>query len=131
MKEEQKNLRVFEMTVLRKISQVTWKDRRTNVDILKELSIERDIISVTQCQQLTYFGHVTRMHKDKYCYTHGFRGKGRPKKRWIYNIREDCMDIGIPIHKASHIATDRNMWRNTVRKMGCQSVRTSSSSSRL
>ena len=57
MKEEQKRkLRVFEMTVLRKICGVTWKDCRRNVDIWKELSIERDIISVIQCQQLTYFG---------------------------------------------------------------------------
>jgi len=37
------------------------------------------------------------------------------------------MDIGIPIQEASHIATDRSMWMNTVRTMGCQSVRTSSS----
>ena len=138
MKEEQKRkLRVFEMTVLRKICGVTWKDRRRNVDILNELSIERDIISVVQCWRLTYFGHVTQMDKDRlpyillYGYTHGSRGKGRPKKRWIDNIREDCMDIGIPVQEASHTATDRDMWRNTVRKMGCQSARTSSSSSWL
>jgi len=41
------------------------------------------------------------------------------------------MDIGIPIQEASHIATDRDFWRNTVRKMGCQSARTLSSTSRL
>jgi len=65
MKEEQKRkLRVFEMTVLRKICGVTRKDRRRNVDILKELSIERDIISVIQCRRL-YFGHVSRMDKDR------------------------------------------------------------------
>jgi len=66
-----------------------------------------------------------------YGYTHGSRGKGRPKKRWIDNIHEDCTEIGIPIQEASHIATDRNLWRNTVRKMGCQSARTLSSWSRL
>jgi len=53
MKEERKrNLRVFEMTVLSKICGVMRKDRRRNVDILKELSIERGIISVTQCRRL-------------------------------------------------------------------------------
>jgi len=51
MKEEQnRKLRVFEMTVLRKICGVAQKDRRRNVDILKELSVERDIISVIQCR---------------------------------------------------------------------------------
>jgi len=111
------------MTVLRKICGVTREDHRRNVDILKELSIERDIISVIQCRRLTYCGHVTRIDKDRlpyillYGYTHGCRGKGRPKKRWIDNIREDCMDIGIPIQEASHIATDRNLWRKTVCKL--------------
>ena len=51
MKEEQnRKLRVFEMTVLRKICGVAQKDRRRNVDILKELSVERDIISVIKCR---------------------------------------------------------------------------------
>jgi len=56
----------------------------------------------------------TWMDKDKllyillYGYTHGSRGKVRPKKRWIDNIREDCMHIGIPIQEASHIATNRD-----------------------
>jgi len=172
MKEEQKRkLRVFEMTVLRQICGVTWKDRRRNVDILKELSIERDIISVIQCRQLAYFGHVTRMDKDRDCciyygigatipgtlisklrfaddislladssvglqqlldkvhtMTHGSQGKERPKKRRIDNIREDCMNIGLSIQEASYIATDRDMWRNTVWKMDCQSARTLSCS---
>jgi len=77
------------------------------------------------------------MDKDRlpyillYGYTHGSQGKGRPKKRRIDNSREDCMDIGIPMQETSHIATDRDLWRNTVRKMGCQSARTSSSMSWL
>ena len=69
MKEEQRRkLRVFEMIVLRKICGVTRKDRRRNVDTLKELSIKRDIISVIQYRQLTYFGHATRMDKDRLPY---------------------------------------------------------------
>ena len=40
---------------------VTRKDRRRNVDVLKELSTERDIISVIQCRRLTYFGQVSQM----------------------------------------------------------------------
>ena len=39
-------MRVFEITVLRKICGVTQNDHRRNVDILKELLIERDTNSV-------------------------------------------------------------------------------------
>jgi len=49
--------------------------------------------------------------------------RGRLKKRWIDHIREDCMDIGIPIQEPSHIATNRERWRNTVHKMGYQSLK--------
>jgi len=47
------------MAVLRKICGITRRDRRRNVDILKELQMEKDISEVLQTRRLTYFGHVT------------------------------------------------------------------------
>jgi len=38
--EEKQKMKVFEMSVLRKISGITRRDRRQNLDILKELSIK-------------------------------------------------------------------------------------------
>ena len=52
------------------------------MDILKELQMEKDINEVLQTRRLTYFGHVTRMEKDRYpnilmrVYTHGRRPTG-------------------------------------------------------
>ena len=57
LKEEHKRkLRVFEMSVLRKISGVTRRDHVQN--ILKDLAIDKDIIDILQIRRLTYFGHV-------------------------------------------------------------------------
>jgi len=87
------------MTVLRRICGITRRDRRRNVDILKELQTEKDINEVLQTRRLTYFGHVTRMKKDRYPnilmhgYTHGRRPSGRPRKRWLGNITEDCEEL--------------------------------------
>jgi len=36
------------------------------VGILKELKMEKDINEILQTRRLTYFGHVTRMEKDRY-----------------------------------------------------------------
>jgi len=59
LKEEHKRkLRIFEMSVLRKISGVTRRDHVRNLDILKDLAIDKDIIDILQIQRLTYFGHV-------------------------------------------------------------------------
>jgi len=52
---------VFEMSVLRKICGITGKDRRRNVDILKQLSIGKDIVDLLQVRRLTYFGRVNRI----------------------------------------------------------------------
>ena len=43
-----------------------WKDRRRNVDVLKEMSIEKDIVDLLQVRRLTYFGHVNRMGNDRF-----------------------------------------------------------------
>ena len=92
------------MSVLRKICGITRRDRRRNVDVLKELDIEKDIVQVLQTRRLTYFGHVNRMQAERYPhvllhgYTHGHRRKGRPKKKWIDNVREDCSNIDISLH---------------------------------
>ena len=49
LKEEHKwKLQVFEISVLRRILGVTRRDRRRNIDIRKELVIDRDVLMVLQ-----------------------------------------------------------------------------------
>ena len=49
LKQEQKRkLRVFEMAVLRRICDVTRRDRRRNVDIMNTLATDRDIVELLQ-----------------------------------------------------------------------------------
>ena len=79
IKDQKRKLKTFEMAALRKICGITRRDRRRNVDILKELQMEKDINEVLLTRRLTYFGHVTRMEKDIYpnilmhVYTHTWR----------------------------------------------------------
>jgi len=55
LKEEQKRkLRVFEMSVLREICEITRIDRRRNSDMMEELAIEKDTVQVLQTRRLTY-----------------------------------------------------------------------------
>src|SRR6218665_2286477 len=49
--------------------------------------------------QLRYFGHLNRMKDERYPkiahngYVDATRKRGRPKKRWIEMIREDCKEL--------------------------------------
>ena len=54
----------------------------------------------TESQRLTHFEHVARMGNSRYPnillhgYGSGQRARGRPKKKWVDNIKEDCTDMG-------------------------------------
>ena len=64
---------------------------------------------------------------------HGRRPRGRPTKRWLDNITEDCEELNLTIQQASrrHVSQTRVKWRNTVRNKGSRSAGTSSSLQRL
>jgi len=49
----------------------------------------------------------------KGCLRHGWRPRGRPRKRWLDNITEDCEELNLTIHQAPRLANDRVKWRNT------------------
>ena len=126
LKEEEKHkFKVFEM-----ICGITRRDQRRNLDILKELSIKKDNVKVLQIRRLTYLGHVSQMEKDRFPhillhgYTHGHRPRGRPRKKWMDNVREDCATRNrtLQVQKATQQAKDRTSWRNTILKTGCWST---------
>lgn len=118
-----KRLQVFEMACLRRIEGVTRRDRLRNTEIKERLGWTRDIVSRIQTRRLRFFGHVTRMNGQRYPkiamegYVHGSRSRGRPKKRWIDMIREDCTELNVTVHEAGELARDRDKWRSIVKKL--------------
>ena len=64
-KEIGQKLLVFEMAVLRRIAGISRWDRRRNVDIRRELEINRDVVNQVRSRRLSYFGHVVRMSPNR------------------------------------------------------------------
>jgi hypothetical protein len=64
---------------------------------------------------LTWAGHVARMGEKMNAYgllvgkPYGKRPLGRPRRRWVDNIRLDLGEVGW-----SDLAQDRNRWRALV-----------------
>ena len=122
MKEElNRKLLVFEMTVLCCIAGVTRRDRRRNTDIRLELGVTRDVVNHIRAKRLSYFGHVARMPSSRipnimmYGRVQGRRPVGRPKKRWLDNVREDCHLLDMNMEYADRLARNRVQWRSAVR----------------
>ena len=112
------------MGCLRRIKGVTRRDRIRNVDIREELKIKIDVIQRIQRKRLRYFGHVNRMAPNRLPYialfghVHGQRKRGRPRKRWINNLREDCDELGLNVVEACRLAaSDRAVWRSSVLRL--------------
>jgi len=120
-------LLVCEIVILIKICSISLKDKKCNTDIRKDVR-RQNLVQVLQQCHLSPFGHVSCMGLERYPYValhrrmHGQRPISRPKKKWINNICEDCIEQGISILDAIHQAMDRRHWRNIIHNMGCQHV---------
>jgi len=75
---------------------VTRRDHIKNVDIRASLDNSEDTVGKIQARRLRHFGHVVRMGQHRlpnialYSRMEGNRPKGRPRKRWLDNVADDC-----------------------------------------
>jgi hypothetical protein len=97
---EEHRLRVFENRVLRKIfepkrDEITGGWRKLHNEELHNLYISPSIIRIIKSRRMRWTGHVARMGKQRYAYRllvgnpEGKRPLGRPRRRWVDNIRTD------------------------------------------
>ena len=82
-----------EMRVLRLIKGVTRRDRLRNEDIRAELQL-KSILQFIEEAQLRWYGHVRRMSTSRTALRwlewkpNTARPRGRPRKRWMDNVKE-------------------------------------------
>ena len=97
---EERKLRVFENMVLRRIfgprrGEVTREYRRLHNEELNDLYSSPNIVRVIKSRRMRWAGHVARMGEGRGVYRvlveepEGKRPLGKPRRRWVYNIRMD------------------------------------------
>ena len=108
-----------EMRVLRLIKGVTSRDRLRNEDIRAELPVKSILQFIEDTQMRWYMRRMTpsraaqRWWKRKPKTT---RPRGRPRKRWMENIKEAVESRGSTLKEIEQSALfqDRGEWRNFV-----------------
>jgi len=114
---EERKLRVFKNMVLRRIfgprrDEVTGEWRR--------LHNEELIVRVIKSRRMRWAGHVARMGDERAVYRvlvgkpEGRRPLGRPRRRWVDNIRMDLQEVGCGYLDWIGLAQDRDRWRTLV-----------------
>ena len=102
---EERKLRVFENMVLRRIfgprrDEVTGKWRRLHNKELSDFFSSTNIVLVIKSIRMRWAGHVARMGEERGVYSvlvgkpEGRTPLGRPRRRWVDNIRMDLQEVG-------------------------------------
>jgi hypothetical protein len=118
---EDHRLSVFENRVLRGIfgpkrDEVAGEWRQLHNEELRIISI----IRIIKSRRMRRAGHVARMGKKRNAYRilvgkpEGKRPLGRPRRRWVDNIRLDLGEVGWGDVDWIGLAQDRNRWRALV-----------------
>jgi hypothetical protein len=116
---------VFENKVLRRIfgpkrDEVTGGWRKEHNEEHRALYSSPSIIRIIKSRRMRWAGHVARMGEKRNAYRlsvgkpEGKRPLGRPRRRWVDNIKIDLLEIGWGGVDWNGLAQDRDMWRTLV-----------------
>ena len=122
---EERKLRVSENMVLRRIfgprrKEVTGEWRRLHNEELNDVYSSPNIVRVIKSRRMRWAGHVTRMGEERGMYRvllgkpEGRRPLGRPRRRWVDNIKMDLQEVGCGYMDWIGLAQDRDRWRALV-----------------
>jgi hypothetical protein len=111
--------------VLRRIfgpkrDEVTGEWRKLHNKELHDLYSSPSIMRIIKSRRIRWAGHVARMGENRNAYRllvgkpEGKRPLGRPRRRWVDNIRLDLGEVGWGDVDWIDLAKDRNRWRALV-----------------
>ena len=99
---------------------VTGEWRRLRNEELNDLHSSPNILRVIKSRRMRWAGHVAHMGEERGVYRflvgkpEGRRPLGRPRLKWVDNIRMDLQEVGCGYMDWIGLAQDRERWRTFV-----------------
>ena len=107
----EKRVEAFEMWCLRRIGNISWRDKIKNETVLDKLHTKRQLLADIKSRKLIYFGHIKRKNNILTTLTEGKlegkRPRGRPRGNWFTNIKEWTNQSA---YECTRLATNRHLW---------------------
>ena len=106
-------LQAFEMWLCRRMLRISWKEHKTNGEVLHKMKTKRSLLNTIKKRKCQYFGHIIRGNGVQRLLMegriNGRRGRGRPRTMWTDNIKEWTK---ISYNDCIRVAQDRERWRS-------------------
>jgi hypothetical protein len=102
------------------VDEVTGGWRKLHTVELRDLYSSPSMIRVIEWRSTRWAGHIARMGEERNAYRllvgklEGRRPLGRPRRRWLDNIRKDLGEVGWGDVDRIGLAQDRDRWRALV-----------------
>jgi hypothetical protein len=102
---------------------VTGEWRKLHNEELRDLYSSPNVIRITMSREMRWSGHVARMGEKRNAYRllvgkpEGKRPLGRPRRKWVDNIRMGHGEVGWGAVNLIGLAQDRNSWRDLVNSL--------------
>jgi len=122
--QEERKPRVFENMVLRifgpRKDEVTGEWRRLHNKELNDLYSSPNLVRMIKSRRMRWAGHVVHMGEERGVYRvlmgkpEGKRPLGRPRPRWVDNIRMDLQEVRCRYMDWIGLAQDRDRWQTLV-----------------
>jgi hypothetical protein len=99
---------------------VTGECRKLHNEELRDLYSSPSIIRIIKSRRMRWAGHAARMGPKRNAYRllvgkpEGKRPLGRPRRRWVDNIKMELGEVGWGDVDWIRLAKDRNRWRALV-----------------
>ena len=120
-KNDEKRIDAFEMWAYRRVLRVSWRERKTNQEILEMIGSNMMLRKSIAIRKMRMFGHVIRQDGlEKSIWTgnvEGRRKQGRPGTTWLKDITK-WTRLGLAA--AAQATKDRKHWRDLVKATAAQ-----------
>ena len=100
-----------EMWCLRRLSNILWKDKVSNEEVLRRLGTKRTLLDKIKKRKCRYYGHIKRKNNVLTMAVEGRvqgkRPRGRPRNTWFKDINVWTEQTA---YECTKKAADRHLW---------------------